>query len=161
MQPLQVDVDLLKLVSCGYHLFVSDNFGIFTLNTRIAQFFDIFKVVLHYLIDNGRFIVRVFVLQLRIARVGIVKTCYLSELNFVYQLRGLNYFCIVSISKSTILQSDFQISVKVVCRSVSSLYKHCFFFKAGFEYKQIFLPTCHLQYTPPLLQHYRIGVIMV
>lgn len=62
MRPTQVSVDLLDLVSYWNHLHLPNNFGIFTLDIRIAQLFNTFGVVFCYFIDNGRFIIKVFVL---------------------------------------------------------------------------------------------------
>lgn len=71
----------------------------FNFDIGFVKLLHAFEVVFYFFIYNGRFVVRVFILQLEIRRVGFIEIYCLFEINSIYQLRGLNYSCIAGISK--------------------------------------------------------------
>lgn len=133
----------------------------FIFDTGFAKLFYAFEVVFRYLINGSRFIIRVLVFRLRIRKVGFIEAFYLSEVDSIYQLRGLDYFCIAGMFKAAMPKLDLWVSAETVDRLTSSSHKYCPFCRDGFEYKKIFILVCHPQCTPSLLEYHGVGVIVV
>lgn len=77
----------------------------FAFNAGFAKLFYRFEVILHYFIKSFEFVVgiyiKIFIIRLKIKELRlIVRVCCFFKVNSIYQFRGLDYFCIVNITKT-------------------------------------------------------------
>lgn len=133
----------------------------FIFDISFAKLFYAFEIIFRYLVNGNRFIIKVFILQLRIRKVEFIKIYCLFKVTSVYQLRGFDYFCIVSLFKVAMLMSDLWASTEVISRLNSFLQKHCLFYTTSFKYKKIFLSACHTKYTFSLLEYHGLMVFVI
>ena len=138
----------------------------FDFDTSLAELLYIFEVVLYYLIKDNRFVidicVEVFIIKLGMKEVEfIVGACYLSKVDSIYQFRGLDYFCVCSVTKVAMPKLNLRIRAKTINRSASFLHKYYLIFKASFKHKEVFVPAHHSKCVSLLLEDYGVIIVIV
>ena len=64
-------------------------------------------------------------------------------MDFVYHFRDLNNFCIASMVKTVMPESDLWVRTEIISGLVFFSFKHSFFNTIGIEYKKILYSISH------------------
>lgn len=95
----------------------------------LAEFFYILNVmIICHFINKSRLVLAIFikiVVEFRVREIWFFNNFwYISTINFIYELWGLDYSPIAGVTKAVILNLDLQVGTEEINRAISSSYKH-------------------------------------